>query len=231
MSTTFERIEPISKKSRIVAMLREAILAGGVKAGDQMVEGKLAQQFGVGQGLIREALIELEHRGFVQRTPFSGTTVTTMTLEDAQQIFEIRIELEPLAFSLAAARVNEGDVTSLYGLVEKSRVEAKAQNLEGFFENHLVFRKLVWELSGNRYLQQTLERLVVPLYALYLIRRSYNHEGLLATMVECIAYQDRVLHSFLQKDGERARQDTREFLARMKNVLGTRLVAAIPDPA
>src|SRR5262247_3701609 len=107
MTTTFQKIEPVSKKVRLVSLLREAIVSGALRSGEQVVEGKLAQQFGVGQGLIREALIELEHHGFVQRTPFSGTTVPTLTLEDAQQIFELRIELEPLAFSLAASRINE----------------------------------------------------------------------------------------------------------------------------
>ena len=67
MSKTFEKIEPVSKKARVVSMLRQAILSGAVKGGEQIVEAKLAQEFGVGQGLVREALIELEHHGFVQR--------------------------------------------------------------------------------------------------------------------------------------------------------------------
>jgi len=59
MLPTFQKIEPISKKVRIVASLREAIISGAINSGEQIVEGKLAQQLGVGQGLIREALIEL----------------------------------------------------------------------------------------------------------------------------------------------------------------------------
>jgi DNA-binding GntR family transcriptional regulator len=224
MSATFERIEPVSKKTRVVALLREAILSGAIKGGEQIVEAKLAQQFGVGQGLIREALIELEHRGFVQRTPFSGTTVLTLTLEDAQQIFEVRIELEPLAFSLAATRAGERDIASLNGLIEKTKSEAKDEDLEGFFESHLNFRKKVWELSGNRFVQQALERVVIPLYALYLIRNSYNREGILQTVVECIEHEDRILDAFRRKDAEAARQIEREFLMRMKDYLGTRLV-------
>src|SRR5262245_32234045 len=135
MSATFERIEPVSKKTRVVALLREAILSGTIKGGEQIVEAKLAQQFGVGQGLIREALIELEHRGFLVRTPFSGTTVPTLTLEDAQQIFEVRIELEPLAFSLAATRTGEADIKSLNAFVDKTKVDAKAEDLDAFFES------------------------------------------------------------------------------------------------
>jgi DNA-binding GntR family transcriptional regulator len=72
---------------------------GDLQPGDQIVEGKLAQQLGVGQGLIREALIDLEHQGFLQRSPFSWTQVPTFTNKDAEQIFEIRIRVEPLAFS------------------------------------------------------------------------------------------------------------------------------------
>src|ERR1044072_8342036 len=141
MSKTFERIEPVSKKTRVVAMLRQAILSGAVKGGEQIVEAKLAQEFGVGQGLIWEALIELEHKGFVQRTPFTGTIVPTLTIEDAHQIFEVRIELEPLAFSLAARKANARDTSTLGAIVEKTKLSAKAEDLEAFFESHLEFRR------------------------------------------------------------------------------------------
>ena len=224
MSKTFERIEPVSKKARVVTMLRQAILSGTIGGGEQIVEAKMAQEFGVGQGLIREALIELEHHGFVQRTPFTGTTVPTLTIEDAQQIFEVRIELEPLAFFLAAKRANERDIAILNEIVEKTKREAMAENLEGFFETHLEFRKKVWEISGNRYVQQALERVVISLYALYLIRRSYNREGILQTVSECIEHQDRILDALRRNEPEAARQVSRDFLIRMKEYLGTRLV-------
>src|SRR5437762_3189231 len=96
-ATLFQKIEPVSKKVRVVALLKEAILAGTIQSGEPIVEAKIAQEFGVGQGLIREVLIELEHQGFVQRTPFSGTQVVKLSSEDAQQIFDLRIALEPLA--------------------------------------------------------------------------------------------------------------------------------------
>ena len=230
MSKTFERIEPVSKKTRVVTLLRQAILSGEIKGGEQIVEAKLAQEFGVGQGLIREALIELEHHGFVLRTPFTGTTVHTLTINDAQQIFEVRIELEPLAFSLAAGNANERDVATLTQIVEKTKLEAKAEDLEGFFESHLEFRQKVWEISGNRYVQQALERVVIPLYALYLIRLSYNREGILQTVSECVEHQDRIMDAFRRNEGEAARQAARDFLVRMKEYLGTRLVPEVHGP-
>lgn len=226
MPPTFQKIEAISKKSRTVALLREAIVSGAIKSGEQIVEGKIAQQLGVGQGLVREALIELEHQGFVQRTPFSGTQVTELTLQDAQQIYEVRIELEPLAFFLAGSNASAQEIGALKEMAEKTKITSKAGDLDGFFENHLAFRKKVWTLSGNRYLQQTLERIVIPLYALYVIRQSYNLEGILQTTIDCTEHQDRILAAYDQKNFAEARETVRSFLKRMKEYLGTRLPPA-----
>src|SRR5256885_5274331 len=129
MSATFQKIEPVSKKARVVALLKEAILSGTIQSGEQIVEGKLAQQFGVGQGLIREALIELEHEGFVQRTPFSGTQVISLSPEDAQQIFDIRIALEPLAVLMAGSNLTAEPLDELERLANKVKRAAEAQNL------------------------------------------------------------------------------------------------------
>ena len=226
MPLTFQKIEPVSKKARIVASLRQAILSGGITSGEQIVEGKLAQQLGVGQGLIREALIELEHQGFVQRTPFAGTQVTELSIEDAQHIYELRIELEPLAFFLAGPSVQGQQLAELREIAERTKIASKAGDLDAFFENHLSFRKNIWQLSGNRFLQQTLERVVIPLYALYVIRQSYNLDGIIQTTVDCTIHQDRVLSAYEQKSFEEARETARYFLKRMKEFLGTRLPPA-----
>jgi DNA-binding GntR family transcriptional regulator len=224
MTTIFQKIEPVSKKTRLVTLLREAITSGTIKTGEQIVEGKVAQQFGVGQGLIREALIELEHQGFVQRTPFSGTQVTKLSLEDAQQIFDIRIELEPLAFWLVGQSATPEQIDEVSALAKKAKEGATAENLDAFFDDHLAFRKKIWELSGNRYLQQTLERLVIPLYALYLIRRSYNHEGLFQTVLDGVEHQDKILAAYRSGDISEAKRVARDFLSKMKEYLGTRLL-------
>ena len=226
MPLTLQKIEPVSKKARIVASLREAIISGEIRSGEQIVEGKLAQQLGVGQGVIREALIELEHCGFVQRIPFAGTQVTELTLQDTQQIYDIRIELEPFAFYLAGPNAQVQTFSELRGIADKATTASKTGDLTAFFENHLAFRKKVWTLSENRYLEQILERIVIPLYALYMIRQSFNLEGILETTVDCIKHQDRILAAYEQKNFEEARETARNFLKKMKEYLGTRLPPA-----
>jgi DNA-binding GntR family transcriptional regulator len=220
----FQKLQPVSKKIRVVETLKEAILSGALQSGDQIVEGKLAQQLGVGQGLIREALIELEHQGFVQRSPFSWTQVTTFTNEDAEQIYEIRIRLEPLAFALAAGKATPEQIAELRELVAKAREGATSQELSIFFESHIAYRRKVWEMSGNRFLRETLERLVAPLYALFLMRSNFNREGLLQTIEACVVHQEATLRAFEAKDPQETERIVQSFLQQMKDYLGSKLL-------
>jgi DNA-binding GntR family transcriptional regulator len=224
LGTIFQKLQPVSKKIRVVETLKEAILTGALQSGDQIVEGKLAQQLGVGQGLIREALIELEHQGFVQRSPFSWTQVTTLTNADAEQIYEIRIRLEPLAFALAAQTATAEQIAGLRELIAKAREGAVMQALPAFFESHLAYRRKVWELSGNRFLRETLERLVAPLYALFLMRADFNREGLLQTIEACLVHQEETLRAFDARDAQEAERVVRKFLEQMQHYLGSKLL-------
>jgi DNA-binding GntR family transcriptional regulator len=226
MPIALQKIEPASKKARIVDFLREAIISGEIQSGEQIVEGKLAQQLGVGQGVIREALIELEHHGFVQRMPFSGTQVTELTLQDAQQIYDIRIELEPLAFFLAGPNTNEQQISDLTKIAENSRSASQTGDLDSFFANVLAFRKMAWALSGNRHLQQILERMVIPPYALYVIRQQSKLDGILQTTIVFAGHQDKILVAYKHKNFEDARETARSFLKRMKETLGMQLPTA-----
>ncbi len=229
MTSTFQKIEPVSKKERVISSLKGAILSGALEAGEAIVEGKVAQQFGVGQGLIREALIDLEHQGFVQRTPFSGTQVVKLSADDAQQIFDIRIALEPLAVSLAGSMLTAGAFDELERLAATARRAAKSEDLDTFFESHLAWRRRIWELSANKYLRQTLEWSVVPLYALYFIRRSNKREGILDTVTDCIQHQDKIMKAYKDRDFTEAQEVARDFLVRMKDYLGSRLQSSTSD--
>src|SRR4029453_14638773 len=108
-----ELIQPISKRDQVIRAVKEAILSGTIQPGASIVETKVAQQLGAGVPLIREALIELEHQGFVQRTPKKGTRVKKLSPTDIQRIFRLRVELEALAIEWAKENVTEEDLEGL----------------------------------------------------------------------------------------------------------------------
>ena len=157
------RIETLSKKDRVVAELREAIVSGRMKPGDAVVEGRVARQLGVGQPVIREALLDLEHQGFVQRVPYKGTSVTRLGQDEIEQIQAMRVELESLAVGWARARATATDLKNLRALVARMGRAADTGDLAKFNDCDLALHRAIWQLSGNKYLADALERAVVPL--------------------------------------------------------------------
>ncbi len=188
----FSQIAPFSKKDRVVSAIREAIVSGRMKPGDPIVESRVARQLGVGQPLIREALLDLEHQGFVQRVPYRGTSVTKLGREEIDQIQRMRIELESLAVEWARARANAEDVSELRALVEEMRQAARDSDLSKFNDYDLALHRRVWQLSGNKYLHDALERAVVPLLTFFYLRsdgvgelhaKSVDHHAALVDML------------------------------------------------
>ena len=96
----------IAKKNlrrQLADRLFEAILEGELRPGERLAEVRLARQLGVGQSTLREALQELEYRGLLTKNENRGTFVTKLTTQKVNEIYAVRLELEPLAASLAAA--------------------------------------------------------------------------------------------------------------------------------
>jgi DNA-binding GntR family transcriptional regulator len=74
--------------------------------GDRLNEVHIAAQWGVSRAPVREALRILETRGLVAIAPQRGARVTELSLEEVEQLFEIRAVLVGLAARRAAASMN-----------------------------------------------------------------------------------------------------------------------------
>jgi DNA-binding GntR family transcriptional regulator len=202
-------IQPISKKDQVVAAIKEAILSGTIQPGDQIVESKIAQQLGAGIPLVREALIELEYQGYVQKTPYKGTTVTKLNPKDIEKIFRLRVELEPLAIEWAKEQMTEADIAELRTMIEKMERAAKELNLNQFYENDLAFHRKIWALSDNPYLADALERIVVPLFAFFVMKTTRQRES----YIESAALHAKLVEAMPKTSASGLRKLMRESLA------------------
>ena len=172
-----EVIQPISKRDQVVRAVKEAILSGSIPAGAAIVEARIARQVGAGIPLVREALIELEHHGFVQRTPYKGTTVTKLEPADIKQIFRLRVELEGLAIKWARENITAADVEELRAVIRRMERAADELDMDHFYESDLAFHRKIWMMSDNPYLVDTLERVTVPLFAFFVMKTRREPES------------------------------------------------------
>src|ERR1700727_2451294 len=92
------RIEDVpTARSMVAQKLREAIMSGTFKPGQRLVERELCEMTGVSRPSIREALRLLEADGMVNTVPHRGPVVSTISLEEARQLYDARAVLEGFA--------------------------------------------------------------------------------------------------------------------------------------
>ena len=208
-----ELIQPISKRDQVVRAMKDAILTGTIQPGASIVESKIAQQLGAGVPLIREALIELEHQGFVQRKPYKGTTVTKLSPADVRHIFALRVELEAIAIEWACDRAQPEDLEKLRQEIRKMEEAANGVDLPQFYEGDLAFHRKIWSLSGNPYLVDVLERLIVPLFAFFLMKTSRQQ----ASYVESACMHAKIVEAMSVKSAIELREMFRASLVSWKD--------------
>ena len=162
---------------------RKRFWSGIIQPGEAIVESKIAQQLGAGIPLIREALIELEHQGYVQKVLTRARPSPNWSGE-VEKIFRLRTELESLAVEWAKENVTPEDIEYLRGVTVKMKAAAQTLDLDQFYQNDLAFHRKLWEVSGNEYLVECLERIVAPLFAFFLMKDRRPGESYLVSAAQ-----------------------------------------------
>lgn len=180
MTLLNRRVKPTTIKDRVAEIVEEAIFAGEINPGDKVNELRLAKQLGVGTTSVREALFDLERRGFIRRMANKGSFVTQFSQEDIGQIYDVRCELEGLAAELVVRnQIAKQDLKRLQHFIEEMKAAAREGDLPRFYESDLEFHESLWALSQNRFISQLLESITVPLFAFYVMKTKRNSEELL----------------------------------------------------
>jgi len=94
---------------QIFDLVRERIVSGQVPADLPIRQDSLAAELGVSKIPLREALARLEQEGLLRSHPNRGFFVRGLTQEEAEEVYALRLKLEPDAVALAATRAGEED--------------------------------------------------------------------------------------------------------------------------
>ena len=113
MSTTLKHR---TLSSAIVDQLRQSILDGTYPAGSQLRQDALAQAYAVSRIPVREALFQLEAEGFVKIVPHKGAIVSGLSLDEINDVFELRKLLEPRLLASSVPALTAADFEAVAGM-------------------------------------------------------------------------------------------------------------------
>lgn len=138
---------------QIADELRDHIVRGELIPGERLTENMLAERFGVSRGSVRAALQLLQQEGLIEQAPYSGWSVSTLTVTDVWELCTLRACLEGLAAELAAERIDRDGESRLTTVFERLVELADSGDARAIAGADFDLHKTIVQLSGHRRLE------------------------------------------------------------------------------
>lgn len=129
-----------STAAEVADILRALIFSGEIASGEALREAQLATSIGVSRQVVREALFRLEGDGLVERLPYKGTSVRTITADGVTDLSNVRmmVELTALDAVLAGPADDRARVVAAARAMAELAPDAWPQVIEADFRFHLA---------------------------------------------------------------------------------------------
>ena len=165
------------------AALKRRILTCELQPGTLINAGTVAQSLGVSPSPVHEALKQLCAEGLAEVLPKVGYRVSRLTVDDVQEIFQLRIITESHAVEVAVARASNDDLRSFADWVEWIASQpivvgvspSEGDSADGYASatRHNDFHLRVATLSGNRRLVQIISGLLDQSQRMIVLHDTY----------------------------------------------------------
>ncbi|MFD3445842.1 GntR family transcriptional regulator [Microbacteriaceae bacterium 4G12] len=151
-----QRIEPpTSLRAHVEKVLSAAIISGEMAPNTLLTVPTLAVQFNVSATPVREAMLDLEKRGFVEPVRNKGFRVTDVSDDALRQIVEVRQLLEPPAMERLAGQFPGEQFDELSLLANRIVDGARSGDLRAYLEADQDFHLRLTRMLGNSVLVET----------------------------------------------------------------------------
>ncbi|MEU6184185.1 GntR family transcriptional regulator [Streptomyces coeruleorubidus] len=147
-----------SKSDLAYAELRDRILSGTLPAGSRLAQYDLAESLNMSITPLREAIRRLSSEGLVTVETHRDVRVSVMNSNEARQLFEVRLSLDPTAAELAAQRRTDDDIAAMRAAVDKL-LPVTRQWGEEALTAHRAFHQALYRASHNDVLIRLLDDL------------------------------------------------------------------------
>jgi phosphonate utilization transcriptional regulator len=198
-----DAIELLQSESLTTLVAREVerrILSGEFLPGEKLSEEAIAMKLGVSRGPVREAFRARESTGLVRTEKNRGVFVREVSLEEADEIYEVRAGLDELIGRLVAGRIKPGEVAELRELMKKMQQAARSRSVAEYYPLNVRFHDRLAELTANRTLIAHYRRLVNELH---LYRRETLARGADSFPISTREHAE-IVDALAKGDGKRA---------------------------
>ena len=207
---------------RVFKEIEEAILSGQFKPRERLIEMDLISRFGVSRTVIREALKKLEAKGLIRTTPYRGAVVADLTIQEIEEIYFVRTELEKIAARLVLENITRAEIQELKKFskeVEKNLREKTQQMIEKDSE----FHRMIFKTCHNDYLYEMIDYLRTKAHIVRFNAWSLPHrieESIIEHQAMIKAIEERNLSQFEKLIVKHLNFSKNSYMSQLKGMVG-----------
>lgn len=194
--------------------IRNAITFGELKPGERLIERDICESFEVGRTPLREALRQLQMEGYVEVLPNRGAVISTISINDVEEIYSIVAVLEGFAVESATGELNKAHEQKLKSLQSSLKKHGLDKAYRKWLENNALFHAYFSEISGNNNLFPVID---------WLRKKIYRYRFMAITIPghidEYIEAHEKILKAVFAGDQIAAGNAMREHVTHVKKVL------------
>ncbi|SIO29124.1 GntR family transcriptional regulator [Halodesulfovibrio marinisediminis] len=143
--------------------LEDLILSGQLLPRERLGETDMAERFSVKRHVIRDAFKILESKGLIEIKRYKGARVVSLSMKEISDVFDIRINLERFAYSLALNNMREEDFAELEAIAQKF-MDSVDSSIEELSRLNTAFHNIIYKRADNIPLLEIITDLHIKLY-------------------------------------------------------------------
>jgi DNA-binding GntR family transcriptional regulator len=159
--TAVARTEPQERTTMTqaaVAALRDLIVLGEIPPGAPLRLEELSNRLKMSFSPIREAIRQLEMTGFVTHAPYKGATVTRLSFEEMEAIYETRLAIESVVVRRAATHFDEENEARLQRILAELDQAYRTRDRLRVVRGNTAFHVALASASGSTWLERLVQQ-------------------------------------------------------------------------
>ncbi|HTE46323.1 MAG TPA: GntR family transcriptional regulator [Gemmatimonadaceae bacterium] len=155
-------VVPIQRQtiaSMTVEALRERILRGDYPESEPLRQDALADELGVSRIPVREALRQLEAEGLVTFSPHRGAVVSSLSLEEINELFELRADIESDLLRRAVPKMSTDQLDHAVGVLDEFQDALRANEAARWGPLNWHFHSALYASANRQVTMGVLQRL------------------------------------------------------------------------
>jgi DNA-binding GntR family transcriptional regulator len=144
-----------TRAGAVAERLRHMIRSGELPPGTHLRQADFAERFGVSTTPVREAFVALAREGLVRQDAHRGVVVFEPSVDELDEVYEIRVVLEPFATELATKRLTDDDLIALERIVGQMR----AAKPKRYVELNREFHARIYDAAARPRLSEIIDGL------------------------------------------------------------------------